>query len=451
VGVSDKLANAGKGFLDTQKTMGFKGKLYAINPKSKIEGFDTYPSLRDIPGPVDHVIIAVPASAVPSVIEDCVRKGVRSAAIFTSGFREWNTEEGQAVEDQIARMARKRGIRLLGPNCMGFFCPETGLGFRSDMPATKGGKISLISQSGGIFNSLGFMANEKGTPLAKAVSYGNECDLGPAELLLYLAEDPATEVICLYIEGTRDGNALRDALSFAVSRKPVLVLKGGRSTSGSRAVQSHTGSLSGSSQTWESLCRQSGAVLVEDLEEMMDTARLLLLAPRPKNRNTVLMSISGGFSVLFTDILANADFAVPELSPEAQQDLYKIIHYPGTSIRKPLDLAQSFFYIKKFPLLFKRLGEEDDMGIYIMVLVMEYLTLDGEGGAKIGMLILNALIQAFKKVDKTLVVVFPESTESEARLGMIKHITESGYPVFDSMKRCAIALNNVIQDYEVRI
>jgi acyl-CoA synthetase (NDP forming) len=444
VGVSDKITNVGKGFLDTQRTMGYQGKLYAVTPNKKIKDFETYPSVSAIPGPVDHVIIAVPASVVPSVIEDCVKKGVRSVAIFTAGFSEWDAEEGQDVEDRIVRKAREGGVRLLGPNCMGFFCPETGLGFRSDMPAAKGGRISLISQSGGIFNSLCFLANEKGTPLAKAISYGNGCDLGPDELLHYLAEDPATEIICLYIEGTRDGNALREALTFAASRKPVLVLKGGRTSSGARAVQSHTGSLSGHYRTWESLCRQSGAILVEDLEEMMDTARLLLLSPRPQNRDVILMSISGGYSVLFTDVLAEAGFAVPELSEEAQQDLGKLIHYPGTSIKNPLDLAQSFFFINKYPSLFQRLSEEDDMGVYIMVLVMEYLTLDSGIGVELGPLILDALIQAFKKIDKTVVIVFPETADSQARLTMIKRITEAGYPVFDSMKRCAIALNNVI-------
>ena len=159
----------GPGFLLGHIKQGFKGKLYAINPKGQIRDYETYPSLLEVPGPVDHVVVAVPAKIVPSVIEDCVKKGVRSAVMFTSGFREWEGEKGAAKEAEIVEIARKGGLRLIGPNCMGFYCPDTGLSYRADMPTLKNGRISIISQSGGVAMTPVFTAADKGIAFAKSI------------------------------------------------------------------------------------------------------------------------------------------------------------------------------------------------------------------------------------------------------------------------------------------
>ncbi len=444
VGVSDKPRNMGLGFLQAHANQGFCGKLYAIHPRVKTPGYDSYVSLLDVPGPVHHVVVCVPAKSVPSVIEDCVTKDVRSAVIFSSGFGEWGTEEGAALQEQVVSLARKGGLRLIGPNCMGFYCPDSGLSFRPDMPTLKDGRISIISQSGGVSMTPVYSATEKGLGFAKSISFGNECDLGAVESLLYLSEDPQTEVICLYIEGTRDADALREALKTAASRKPVLMLKGGRSGSGNRAVQSHTGAMAGASIAWEALCRQTGAILVDSLDEMLDTAKYLILAPRPAGRNTALMSVSGGLGVVFTDLFTNRGFDIPEFSEQARVDLRKWIDNPGTSIRNPLDMAVSFFNYKNYAELLKRVQHEDYIDIICVILAMEYMASMGKDAEKIAQFILKALLTAFDGIDKPVVIVFPETINAHARLNLEKVIIEAGYPVFPSVERCTRALDNVL-------
>jgi len=234
-------------FLLSLKNMGFQGPVYVVSRSGShhpsLEG-QVFPSLLDIPGPVDHVIVCTPAAAVAEVLRECGEKGVRSAAIFSSGFGESEDPEGQKRQEDLARIAREAGVRLIGPNCMGLYCPETGLNFRADLPRAPGW-TAMVSQSGGMAIRTIFQGVEKGLGFSKVVSYGNEVDLQSWELLEFLADDEPTRLILAYIEGTRDGRSLLRSIKKASSRKPVLVLKGGLCKEGSRAASSHTGSMAG--------------------------------------------------------------------------------------------------------------------------------------------------------------------------------------------------------------
>ncbi len=435
----------GPGFLLAHMKQGFKGKLYAINPKGQVRDYETYPSLLDVPGPVDHVIIAVPAKIVPDIIKDCVAKGVKSAAMFTSGFREWEGEAGAAREAEIVEIAKKGGLRLIGPNCMGFYCPNNGLSYRADMPRVKNGKISIASQSGGVAMTPVFMAADKGIGFAKSISYGNECDFGAVDSLLYLAEDPDTHVICTYLEGTKDGNALRNALRVAAKAKPVLVLKGGKTDSGTRAVLSHTGAMAGSNISWEAICRQTGALMVNTLEEMLDTAKLLLFSSVPRGRKIALISVSGGLGVMYTDLFSMSGFEVPRFSDEIRRDLRQWIDVPGTSIRNPLDMASAFFVLDNHKPMFRRLDQEENIDIITVVMAIEYMGVAGSKAAGVSSYILNVLTKAFEDVKKPIIIVFPETIRAKVRLDLERKITEAGYPVFPSVERCSRALNNVME------
>lgn len=445
VGESSK-GMGGPGFLLAHMKQGFKGRLYAINPRGKVRDYETYTTLLDVPGPVDHVIIAVPAKAVPEVIEQCVAKGVKSAAMFTSGFREWEGAAGAARESRILKIAQQGGLRIIGPNCMGFYCPKTGLSCRADMPyGLKDGKISIASQSGGVAITPVFMAADKGIGFAKSISYGNECDFGAVDSLLYLAEDPDTHVICTYLEGAKDGNALRDALGRAAKAKPVLVLKGGKTDSGSRAVLSHTGAMAGADASWKAVCRQSGALIVDTIEEMLDTAKLLLFSPVPAGRKMALISVSGGLGVMFTDLFTLNGFEVPRFTKEVREDLRQWIDVPGTSIRNPLDMASSFFNLDNHKPMFRRLDQEEKIDIITVVMAMEYMGVAGSLAERISNHVLGVLTQAFEDVKKPIVIVFPETIRAKVRLDLERKITEAGYPVFPSVDRCSRALNNVME------
>lgn len=434
----------GPGFLEAHINQGFPGKLYAINPRGKVRDYETYPNLMDVPGPVDHVIISVRAEYLKQVIEDCVKKQVRSAAMFTSGFREWEGEKGAAKEAEILDIAKKGGLRLIGPNCMGFYCPKSGLSYRTDMPTIKGGRISIISQSGGVAMTPVYAAADKGIGFAKSISYGNEVDLGAVDFLLYLAEDPDTRVICMYIEGTQHGQDLRDAMEKAAGVKPVVVIKGGRTDSGSKAVVSHTGAMAGSQRMWEAVCRQTGAILVNDINEMLDVAKLFLFMKPPAGRRMGIVSVSGGLGVMFTDLFTLNGFEVPKFSESLRNDLKQWVDLPGTSIRNPLDMATAFFAMDKHPQMFERLGREKNLDILAVVLANEYL---GRGNMQDGELtnfLLQILAESFDRAGKPLVVIFPETTRAKDRLDMEKFLLGRGYPVFTDVQRCTTALNQVL-------
>ncbi len=442
VGVSERPDNQGLGFLLGYQKMGFRGGLYAIHPsKENIKGFETYKSVKEVPGPVDHAKIAVPARAVPGVLSDCADKGVRCATIFSSGFRESGTEEGAALEEEVKSIAKKGGIRVIGPNCMGLYCPDTGLSIRGDMRWVHGGKIGLIAQSGGIAISVVLAAAEKGIGFGKAVSYGNESDLGAPEFLHYMARDPDTEVICLYIEGTRRPGELKSALFDAAAKKPVIVLKGGSTDVGNRAVASHTGAMTGSSEVWRAVCRQAGAVMVADVEEMLDLAILMSLSRPPLGNKLCLLTISGGFGVFATDQVIKAGFEMPRFSADTNKALLEYIDAPGTSIANPVDMAARFFQPQNYEKIFSLLNTETTFDAWVLVCAIEYLTYLGSKEKDWSTFMVGALIGGMKQLGKPLYVVMFHTTSDYLRQQHERSMLAAGFPVFPDMQRCLTALS----------
>jgi acetyltransferase len=225
----------------------------------------------------------------------------------------------------------------------------------------------------------------------------------------------------------------------------VLVLKGGKTDPGNRAVRSHTGAMAGSNIAWDAVCRQSGAIMVDDIDEMLDTAKMLLFSPIPKGRKMALISVSGGLGVMFTDLFTLNGFEVQKFNDEIKNDLQKWINVPGTSIRNPLDMASSFFYLENHKPLFKRLDSEDDIDIICVVMAIEYMGVAGSKAAEIAGYILKVLTSAFEDVKKPIVIVFPETIRAKVRIDLERDITQAGYALFPSVKRCAKAINNVMR------
>ena len=328
----------GYGFIMAMQDMAFEGGLYPVNPRhQEILGLKCYPSLLDIPGPVDHVIFAVPAHVVPQVIEDCVAKGVKSIHFFTAGFSETGEEEDAELERRIVSRARQAGIRLIGPNCMGIYCPAAKVAFMPEFP-TEPGPVGFLSQSGGNAGDMVYSGAVRGIRFSKVISYGNATDLNEADLLEYLAEDPETEIIAAYIEGVRDGRRFFRAMRRACQRKPVIVLKGGRTEGGNRATFSHTGSLAGSAEVFSTLVRQVGAVGVSSVEELVDvTVAFRFLDPLPAGGGVVAVGVGGGFSVFAADEVNEAGLELPALSESVQEELRRFTPVAGTSVRNPVD------------------------------------------------------------------------------------------------------------------
>ncbi|TDA33776.1 MAG: acetyl-CoA synthetase, partial [Hadesarchaea archaeon] len=271
--------------------------VYPVNPNEReVLGDKCYPTVDAIPHQVDYAVISIPAPSVPKVIEDCGRKGVKAVSIYTAGYGEEGTEEGRRRERELAETARRSGVRVIGPNCIGIYCPKGRLSFFAGLPLLEG-EVGFLSQSGGHAEELAYKAENWGVRFSKIVSFGNACDVTPEELLEYLGEDPDTRIIGMYIEGSRNGRRFFEVLRRVAARKPVVVWKGGETEAGARAVASHTGSLAGSVQVWRAALRQAGALQVEDFEEMVDVLSALRYLPLPKGRRVAVVGAGGGAGV----------------------------------------------------------------------------------------------------------------------------------------------------------
>ncbi|MGD0766556.1 MAG: CoA-binding protein, partial [Dehalococcoidia bacterium] len=339
VGVSGRVQDWGGGnmFLHRLLSMGFPGPLYPINPHvEEVSGLRCYPSLTAIPGPVDHVISSIPATGVLQLMDDAAAKGVHSVHFFTAGFRETGEEEREELERLVLAKARAAGIRLIGPNCMGLYCPSSGVTFGQHFPKEPG-PVAFISQSGLNAEDLVHHGTLRGVRFSKVVSYGNATDLDESDFFEYCTADPDTEIIISYMEGVKDGRRFARALKAASAAKPTVILKGGLTGAGDRAARSHTGSLAGSPQVWDALCRQAGVVSVDTLEELVDMAVTFRFLGRPAGRGVAIMVIGGGASVLAADAAEKLGLRVPALSEEVQAELRSFTPLAGTSVRNPLD------------------------------------------------------------------------------------------------------------------
>lgn len=317
--------------------MGYGGRLYAINPKGgQIGGLPAYRRLHDIPGPVDHVISCIPAHHTPQLVEECVDKGVRVVQLYTAGFAETEEQEGIQLQRRLLRIARRGDLRLLGPNCMGIYCPGSGIGFCSDYPQ-EAGPIGLLCQSGGNTSCIVRGAAARGLRFSKAISYGNACDINECDLLDYLADDPETTVIAAYIEGTTDGRRLLGSLTRAASAKPVVIFKSGYTEGGSRAAATHTGSLAGADAVWNGFLQQVGAIRVYSVEEMVDVLVALLCMEVPQGKNTCAVSLGGGASVLAADDCEQAGLRLTPIPPEIGERMKALIPLAGGMLRNPID------------------------------------------------------------------------------------------------------------------
>jgi len=290
---------------------GFAGPIYPINPEGEpVLGLRAYRSLLEVPGPVDYVISAVPASGALDLMRQAVQKGVKAVHFFTARFSETGREEGVRLERAILETARRGGVRILGPNCMGLYVPAVGLAFKHGMPR-EAGDVAFISQSGGHSLELVYDGALRGLRFSKVISYGNALDLNEADFLDYLAEDPETRVVLVYIEGVRSGRRFLPALRRCALRKPVALLKGGRTRAGARAVATHTASLAGETALWQALCRQAGAVWVEDLEELADMAVAFSRLPPARGTRVAVGGGGGGRSVASADDCEAEGLEVP--------------------------------------------------------------------------------------------------------------------------------------------
>jgi acyl-CoA synthetase (NDP forming) len=329
----------GQLFLRALLELGYRGRIYPVNPNAQeILGLPCHPSVASLPEAVDLAIIVVSTELAASVVEECAEKGVKAAIVFTAGFSELGTSEGRERGRELVAAARAGPLRLLGPNCMGVYCPKSGLGNFSGLPSDQG-PIAFVSQSGSLSNRLVWSGVARGVAFSKVVSVGNQADLESSDFLEYLAEDPETEIIAAYVEGARDGRRLWRALTAAGRRKHLVVWKVGRTRSGARAANSHTGALAGEAEVWSGMLRQAGALQVRDLDELLDTLVALRHLGRPAGKRMAILTGPGGPAVSAADACEEAGLELADLAEPTKQRLRGVVASAGTSVVNPVDIG----------------------------------------------------------------------------------------------------------------
>jgi acyl-CoA synthetase (NDP forming) len=458
VGVSSEGFGFGRGIFLSHLAIGYEGKLYPVNKRGgSIEGMKIYPSIETIPDTIDFAIIAVPAQLVPSAVEACRRKGAVGAEVLSSGFRETGTSEGVALEEELQAIAKK-GIRVLGPNCFGIYCPKSGLTILPgpDLSREPGG-VALLSQSGGLSVDFSYMGKWRGIRFSKVVSFGNGCDLRETEMLRYLHHDSETKVICMYIEGVSDGRDFLVALKEAAAKKPVIVIKGGLSDSGSRAAASHTASLGGQRVIWEAALRQCRVTQVENLEELSDAALAFSLLPAGEYRGCSIVGGGGALGIAAADAAESLGLAVPRLRDDLQTAVLDILPKPGSSAINPIDIANPYVTPQIIKNVLLCASEDENVDIHIVIqLLYHYKSL------KLAMNVesirditpYRELARSCREVvdisGKPVVLVLSNIRQDKDDIEIEEIIretrflfTEAGMPVFDDVKNALRSIASV--------
>jgi acyl-CoA synthetase (NDP forming) len=319
---------------------GFQGKLYPVNPtSSEILGLKVYPRLTEIPEPnVDYVISCIPAESVLPLLDDCNKKNVKLVHLFTARLKETGRDRETKLQSDILEKARKLGIRILGPNCMGIYYPKLGLSFNHALPR-ESGPVGGFFQSGGGAAEFVRYAALRGVRFSKVISYGNASDIDEVELLDYFASDDETKVITSYIEGVKDGRKFVESLALAAKKKPVIILKGGRGRTGAKLALSHTASLAGSINVWKAALTQSGAIMVSSFEELIDQVVAFTFLPPITGRRVIVAGGGGGKSMVSADVWEEEGFELPDLTAEFRKKLRETVPELWDWVRNPIDAS----------------------------------------------------------------------------------------------------------------
>ena len=336
IGASRSPTKLGFEILQNILVNGYEGKVFPINPEApEILGLQALPSVVAVKEDIDLAIIVVPAEFVPKVMTECAKKKVKGAIIVTSGFGETG-ERGRKLEDEVLAIARKGGIRVIGPNTLGYKDPIDNLDAAFTFGMPKPGEIALVSQSGALCVGMIYYANGEHIGLSRVISVGNKADIDDADLIDYLDQDRATKVIAMYIEGIEDGKKFLD--SARRCRKPIVAIKSGRTPAGSAAASTHTGSLSGSDVVYDSAFKQVRIQRVYDVGELFDFARALAYQPPCKGNRVGIISNGGGAGIMIADWCESIGLKVHGLSEETRRALTP--HIPSiTTARNPLDVT----------------------------------------------------------------------------------------------------------------
>ncbi|WP_405943641.1 acetate--CoA ligase family protein [Streptomyces sp. NBC_00932] len=336
IGASNEDGKIGNSVMRNLVDGGFAGEIHPVNPKADdILGRKAYKSVMDVPGEPDVAVFAIPAKFVAAALEEVGRKGIPNAVLIPSGFAETGEH---ALQDEIVAVAERYGVRLLGPNIYGYYSTWQDLCATFCTPYDVRGGVALTSQSGGIGMAiLGFARTTK-TGVSAIVGLGNKSDLDEDDLLTWFGEDPHTQCIAMHLEDLKDGRAFVEAARATVPKKPVVVLKAGRTSAGARAAGSHTGALAGDDAVYEDILRQAGVIRAPGLNDMLEYARALPVLPTPRGDNVVIITGAGGSGVLLSDAIVDNGLSLMEIPPDLDA-AFKAFIPPFGAAGNPIDIT----------------------------------------------------------------------------------------------------------------
>jgi acyl-CoA synthetase (NDP forming) len=434
---------------------GFQGRLYLVNPTaSEILGLKVYPRLTEIPDPnVDYVISCIPADRVLSLLDDCGKKNVKLIHLFTARLKETGRDKETRLQAEILEKAKKLNIRILGPNCMGIYCPRLGLSFNHELPR-ESGPVGGFFQSGGGAAEFVRYAALRGVRFSKVISYGNASDIDDVELLNYFASDSETNIVASYIEGVKNGRKFVEALALAAKKKPVIILKGGRSRTGAKLALSHTASLAGSLNVWKAVLKQYGAIMVSNFQELVDQVVAFALLPPITGRRVIVAGGGGGKSMVSADVWEEEGFVLPELTMEFRKRLQETIPELWDWVRNPID-ASLFIGTPVVDVnVLEWLSNEDGFDIFVANLTQDDPLPNDVWENVLAPNFLNS-VTAIKNRSKPVVCVIEtgeiglaemESWKWRAIAETRRQIVNQGLAVFPSPERAARAIKKLV-DY----
>ena len=435
VGASDRPGSVGRLLWDNLAT--FPGDVVPVSQSSRVGGQAAYPSLAEVPGPVDLAVVATPAATVPGIVQAAADKGVAAAVVLSAGFAETG-DEGAKLQAEAVAAARSGGVRLVGPNCFGV--QNSRLPLNASIAAglpRGGGGVAVVTQSGSYGMAVHALGQDEGLQVGKVLAAGNKADISDAELLGYLRDDPDTTVICLLLESITQAREFFTEACLTTPRKPVIAVVGGRTSAGQRAALSHTAALATDDAARDAALRQAGVIRVRTGLQALDAARALSGQPVPRGPRVAVVTNSGGTGVELTDLLADQGLLLPELS-QPLQDRLRAIMPSYASARNPVDMTPAWhLFTTVYPGAIEMLARSGEVDVVVPVLLQR------SASAEVAAAVRDAALRL--RADSVPVPVYvcwvaPRSAEEHADV-----LREAGIPVFPWPGRTAEAVGVAVR------
>ena len=459
LGASNSIMTIGTSHMLNLVRGGYKGKIYPVHPtEDTVLGIKAYKRIMDLPEPVDLAVMVIPKHLIPQALEECGKKGIRRAVIITSGFREIGSEEGERLQDLIDDVAKRYGIRYLGPNCMGVINTHLFFNITWFPYKDKPGSIGLISQSGSYVTQTLSYLRANGIRISQAISVGNQANIDIVDCLDYLGDDPYTKVIAIYMEDIKRPREFLNVCRHIVSKKPVVAMFVGDTEEGARACRSHTAAISGRGEIYRGFFKQAGIIMADTFYRLFDFCLALSEQPLPKGRNMAILTNSGGPATTMANECGRLNLVVPVFDSKTQQKIKELLPPTGISLN-PVDLTLNYdvelLYIK-LPHIILNLPYIDGLlfyGIFGPIHIREKMEMGGDL-VDIPMKPIETLIkkscQVFTKIptefNKPIICASFFGREDEA----VRIIQDGGIPVYSSPERAVRAMLSLCEYREIR-